>query len=621
MFVIALVLAACQPATSIPPTAIRTAEPQPTSTPTYTPIPTAANTPSYVRYASSEPYASYDFDDSFENVSDLDAYGITSALNTVTVNTTNYNMGQQSIQADGSIGGGQDSLSFDFSIQKILGSSSYDFSNKTMVLSVFIPADSPIDEIWIEADKGDEFVDITNAKISEYPSFSWSWTSTLPKGKWVEAVIDIRDTFSQNPPNWGWAKGPNGALTNEEALQVVQHCETFKIRALNSTPGASAVSTSFLLDDLRWLERDSLNIDTSADSLRKYAANTHLTIGSFAEYSDLFNVTDAKFSQVLAQEFNLLTIVPHFYQFEPSQGVIDFSQTDAMVDFATGNHMAVFSYMGGWQNQLPDWLMNNSLSFSELGPILANYIDTIGRRYAGKIAIWNVFSEVVNDNGNGFRNRQTPNIPYGVYSPWVDGSDTSLIKAAFRQARISDPNAILVLNDYETEEMGRQKAEFFYAFVKELIAEGVPLDGVAFQFHATYPPLYPNTPYESPRILELPTYLSAVDASVKRYDALGLKVVFAEIDVPIYIKNIGQAELSRRIDYEAQIYSGLMKVALANPNVIAFNTWGFSDRYSWVNVQPDGSNGDPGYGFPDMFDEFYLPKPAYYEVLNALKNP
>jgi endo-1,4-beta-xylanase len=272
---------------------------------------------------------------------------------------------------------------------------------------------------------------------------------------------------------------------------------------------------------------------------------------------------------------------------------------------------------------LPAWLKDKS--FSELGAILTNFIDTFGQRYRGKIAIWNVFNEVVNDAGDGFRNRQAPNTPVGVYSPWVDGSDTSLIKAAYRQAHISDPNAILILNDYETEEMGRQKAEFFYTFVTELVAEGVPIDGVGFEMHASSPPDDPNTLWETARILDLPTYLSAVDATVKRYNALGLKVVFSEVDVPIYIKDIepstaaGQAELSRRIDYEALIYGGLMKVALANPNVIAFNTWTFTDRYSWVSNLAQVTD-TLKYGYPDLFDKNYLPKPAYDEVLKALMN-
>jgi endo-1,4-beta-xylanase len=427
----------------------------------------------------------------------------------------------------------------------------------------------------------------------------------------VEAVIDIKGTFTQNPPNWGTTRGPNGGLTNEEALNVVQHCETFKILGLSAASGASAVSTSFLLDDLRWLDRDSIIIAASADSLRKYAANTHLYIGSHVEYDDLFNVTDAKESQVIAQEFNLLQpgAALHWFLFEPSEGVFDFVQTDAMVNYAISNHMAVYSY-GLWHAQMPAWLRDKS--FAELGPILTNYIDTVGRRYQGKIAIWNVFNEVVNDDGTGFRNR-SPDHQFGdnIYSPFVEGSDTSLIKSALREAHISDPNAILILNDFDTD--------FFYNFVSGLVKEGIPIDGVGFELHLFYKK---NSNLEW--VSDLPGYLSKVDETIKRYSALGLKVVLGEVENPIFMKDIdtttadGQAELKRRIDYQAQIYGGLMKVALDNPNVIAFSTQDMTDRYSWV-YNPD-PYGNPRVGFPDLFYKDYQPKPAYYEVLNALMN-
>ena len=123
--------------------------------------------------------------------------------------------------------------------------------------------------------------------------------------------------------------------------------------------------------------------------------------------------------------------------------------------------------------------------------------------------------------------------------------------------------------------------------------------------------------------MDLPAYLKRVDATVKRFADLGIQVVFSEVDVPMLIKDIdtsstaGQAELKRRLDYEAQIFGGLMKVALDNPNVIAYNTFCFTDRYSDVYTVEWGWTG---YGYPDLLDQDYQPKPAYAAVLNALKN-
>ncbi len=628
-------LAACGRLVPLAPTA---APAQPTNTLPPPPIPTSTPTPpptaTPVPYVTNEPYAYYDFADSFEGISDLAASGISSALNSVKVNSTNYNTlyqtGHQSLEADGTIAGKSGStLSMEFDVQKLLGSSTYDLSNKVIVIDVFIPADSPVDWVSFEADSGARNAQINAFKIKDpngppLVQDSAGYSVSLPKGQWVEAILDIKDVFSGNPNDTLWyASGPSGQLTDAEALDVVKNCDGFKIFGMRHTDG-NAGPASFLLDDLRWLDRDTIKTDPSVDSLRKYAANTHIYVGNFVDAYYLFSILDAKVPQALPQEFNLMTIAVQTSLLEPSEGVYDFTRLDAMVDYATSNHLAVFAYTDAESTYLPSWLWDKK--FAELGPIMTDYIDKIVGRYKGKIAIWNVFNEAVNYNGTGFSNRQSPYtgvVPNGG-SIWVDGNDTSLIKAAFKQARISDPEAKLLLNDYYTEEIGYRKSEFFYNLVKEWVAEGVPIDAVGFEMHIEYPTVtVANSDWSTPRIMDLPAYLKRVDANVKRFADLGVQVVFSEVDVPLLIKDIdtstatGQAELKRRLDYEAQIFGGLMKVALDNPNVIAFNTWCFTDKYSDVYTPEWGWTG---YGYPDLLDKDYQPKPAYAAVLNALKN-
>jgi len=602
------------------------------SQPTSTPVPPR---PTSVPYVTDEPYALYDFADSFEGVSDPGIYGIGSGLNSVKVNSENvntiYQTGQQSLEASGTIAGPSGSnLSIEFNVQKYLGSSSYDFSNKVLVIDVFIPADSPVDWIYLEADSGARNAQINAFKIKDpnappLVQDSVSYIVSLPKGQWVEAVLDIKDVFSGNNPNdklW-YASGPGGQLTGADALDVVKNCDVFKICGMRHTDG-TPISTSFLLDDLRWLERDSIKIDTSVDSLRKYAASTHLQVGSYSDSYYLFGILEPKVAQALPQEFNLIEFSSKWSDVEPSEGVFDFTKLDAMVDYAAGNQLAAFGYTDAENTFLPTWLWDKS--FADLGPILTDYIDKVVGRYRGKIAIWNVFNEVVNNDGTGLRNRQSPYtgvVPNGG-SIWVDGNDASLIKAAFKQARISDPGAKLLLNDYYTEEIGRRKSEFFYNLVKEWVKEGVPIDVVGFEMHIEYPTVtVANSDWSTPRIMDLPAYLKRVDANVKRFADLGIQVVFSEVDVPMLIKDInpstsaGQTELKHRLDYEAQIFGGLMKVALDNPNVIIFNTFNYTDKYSDVYTPEWGWTG---YGYPDLLDDHFQPKPAYVEVLKALKN-
>ena len=243
---------------------------------------------------------------------DLAAYGISSSQNTVKVNSTNYNTlyktGHQSLEANGTIAGpSSSSLSIEFNVEKILGASTFDFSNKVLVIAVFIPADSLIDEIVFETDRGDQRFPINNAKITLNPHVSYQFTATLPKGQWVEAVIDIKDAISNNPLWTAWDS--HGQLTDTQALEVVKNCDVFNIQGRRETDG-NAGPAYFLLDDLRWLERNSIKIDPSADSLRKYAANTHLTIGSSMDYGIRSASLMSNYCQALTQELNTYNLTP-----------------------------------------------------------------------------------------------------------------------------------------------------------------------------------------------------------------------------------------------------------------------------------------------------------------------
>jgi hypothetical protein len=63
---------------------------------------------------------------------------------------------------------------------------------------------------------------------------------------------------------------------------------------------------------------------------------------------------------------------------------------------------------------------------------------------------------------------------------------------------------------------------------------------------------------------------------------------------------------------QAKVYGGLAKIAVENKNVAAFIIWMVSDRY------PQGAVAS-GYGDTSLLDAEYMPKPAYYAVLNELK--
>ena len=251
----------------------------------------------------------------------------------------------------------------------------------------------------------------------------------------------------------------------------------------------SAVSTSFLLDDLRWLERDSIKTDPSVDSLRKYAANTHLSVGSSWTLIICLASWMQNSPRLSPRNSILSKLQCKWSDIEPSEGVFDFTKTGCHGRLRPGNHLAVFAYTDAEHTYLPSLAVGIKASLNWTDP--TNYIDTIVGHYKGKIAIWNVFNEVVNNAGTGFKNRQSP------YTGVVPNEGSTLggwKRYLFDQGGLQTgadvrPDAKLLLNDYYTEEIGRPKSEFFYNLVKELVTEGVPIDAVGFEMHIYYPPL------------------------------------------------------------------------------------------------------------------------------------
>ena len=52
-----------------------------------------------------------------------------------------------------------------------------------------------------------------------------------------------------------------------------------------------------------------------------------------------------------------------------------------------------------------------------------------------------------------------------------------------------------------------------------------------------------------------------------------------------------------------------------SPHCVAFTTWGFTDRHSWI------PKFYPGYGRALPFDGSYQSKPAYTALLTRLQQP
>lgn len=316
-------------------------------------------------------------------------------------------------------------------------------------------------------------------------------------------------------------------------------------------------------------------------SLREEAAKAGLIIGSgsikgmtsTADGRPPNYLSEPRFREVLAEQFNSLSPENDMkWQFvQPQEGVFNFEGLDRLAAFAEANDMKVKGH-GLISNCCnPDYLVAKTNDPVAFRAAMVKHFNTIMKRYKGKMDRWDVVSEALMVNGGGLQHNDF----YNALGP-------DYIAEAFRIAHRADPKAKLYLNENLVETNPGKRQEL-YDLVSGLVADGVPVHGIALQMHQTIQGPPPGV------ITEMTNY----------FRALGLEVSIAELD-------------AHTLDpvTQAQIYGDVVTEAL-NAGITEISVWGFTDKHLWTWL--------PG-AKPCIFDENYNPKPAYFAVRDALRN-
>ena len=95
---------------------------------------------------------------------------------------------------------------------------------------------------------------------------------------------------------------------------------------------------------------------------------------------------------------------------------------------------------------------------------------------------------------------------------------------------------------------------------------------------------------------------------------LGVQIHITEMDVELPVA-ADVCEVIHPHDFErqAEIYREIAAICLQHRGCTALQTWGFTDKYSWLGWFTHGSEQD---GL--LFDRQYRPKPAYKAFRRAL---
>jgi len=322
-------------------------------------------------------------------------------------------------------------------------------------------------------------------------------------------------------------------------------------------------------------------------TLGQAAAHHNIKVGAAADSPYL---TDNSYATILGSEFSQLQAENEmkFGIIHPASGTYDFTGGDALVAFAQAHSMAVRGHTLVWHNQVPSWVTLGGYGSLQLNSILQDHITTVTTHYSGKVYAWDVVNEAFNDDGTI---RST--IWYDQPGIGFAGMGTQYIEQALNWAHAADPNARLFYNDYNIEPLG-PKSDAVYAMAQDFKTHGVPLDGIGFQFHID--PSFDNS-----------GTLASVTSNFQRFAALGLEIHITELD--IRLNDSSAASLNA----EAKLYGELATICVQQPACKVFQTWGFTDKYSWI------PSFYPGKGWALLWDANYQKKSAYFSVNKALQ--
>lgn len=295
-----------------------------------------------------------------------------------------------------------------------------------------------------------------------------------------------------------------------------------------------------------------------------------------------------EYEMIVNTQFNSVTaeniMKPEFLH--PSENTFNWSEADQLADYCASNSKRLHGHTLIWHQQLPYWMLNFQGAKTDWENMMKEHIFQIVNHFKGKVASWDVVNEAFNDDGT-LRN-----------SIWKEHIGCSYIEKAFEYAHEADPNAKLFYNDYSLA-LNPKKRKAVISLLNRLKGKGIPIDGIGMQMHIFN---------GSPDNVELS---KAID-DIWKNDYL---VHISELDISInplsqQMQKAPQEELNRQAEKYLYIFKSYDRI----PDKYKFGItiWGVGDSDSWIRYF---FNRDD---YPLLFDDNYLPKPAFCKLISEL---
>jgi endo-1,4-beta-xylanase len=355
---------------------------------------------------------------------------------------------------------------------------------------------------------------------------------------------------------------------------------------------------SYYIDDFSMTLVDQPPIQTDIPSVYQTLAD-YFPIGAAIEPNQLGDIH----ADLLTMHFNSITAenVMKPGPLQPVEGQFNWAPADTLVNFARANNMRMHGHTLVWHNQSPDWLFLDA-SGNPMTPTpenkalllqrLEDHIRAVVGRYANDIASWDVVNEVIDASQPDCLRR----------SAWYTITGIDYINTAFRVAReVAPATAKLLINDYSTTDPPKRTC--LYNLVRDLRAQGVPIDGVGHQMHINV---------ESPSA-------AAIEQTIQLFAGLGVDQHITEMDMSVYTN---ATDVYTTVPEEILIKQGYRYKEVFDvfrrhkDSISAVTLWGMADDHTWLKTFPITR-----LDLPLLFDEQLQAKHAYWGVVDPSKLP
>ncbi len=467
---------------------------------------------------------------------------------------------------------------------------------------------------------GDEVVSVTSAdrysgnysllttnRVNEYDGPSLNVLSKIEKGSkydisvWVKLApgetnsnvqVSIERQF-QGTADYDTIVGATPVTANEWVNLTGSYRLGFDVDFLSIYIETDSGTASFYIDDFTLTHIPPVPIQKDISSLKDVLAD-YFTVGAALDPVETLGVH----AELVQKHYNVIVAgdVMKWDTLRPSESQFDFTQSDIIVQFAKDNDMAIRGHTLVWHEQTPDWVFQDE-NGNEMQPTpenkslllqrLETHIRTVVGRYKDDIDTWDVVNEPIDENEPNCLRQNL----------WYQITGTDYIITAFRIAREVDPDAKLFINDYGTTVPSKRTC--LYNLTRDLLAQGVSIDGIGHQMH---------TNIESPTGAE-------IDETIQLFANLGVDQQITEFDMSVYTNDtdkyttVPEDILIKQGDRYKEIFD-VLKQHKDDISTVIF--WGVADDNTWLKTFPITR-----LDLPLPFDEQLQAKHAYWGIVDS----